>query len=109
MLYTHQESSLPDCKRLYVLKKENVPVLSENYRSILLFGMLSPFLLLQLSTSVDKVKDSYKEILLMSKAGSRVQGLILRSGDICLDVLPVCVWILMIPSVSQKRVSRWIS
>ncbi|XP_058249288.1 dynein axonemal heavy chain 11 [Hemibagrus wyckioides] len=48
-------SSLSDCKRLYVLKKENVPILSENCRNILLFGVLSPSLLLQLSTSVDKV------------------------------------------------------
>ncbi|KAK3551295.1 hypothetical protein QTP70_013939, partial [Hemibagrus guttatus] len=48
-------SSRSDCKRLYVLKKENVPILSENCRNILLFGVLSPSLLLQLSTSVDKV------------------------------------------------------
>ncbi|XP_076826869.1 dynein axonemal heavy chain 11 [Brachyhypopomus gauderio] len=48
-------SSGPECKTLYILKKESVPVVSGNYRSVLLFGVLSPFLLLQLSSSVDKV------------------------------------------------------
>ncbi|XP_053483492.1 dynein axonemal heavy chain 11 isoform X4 [Ictalurus furcatus] len=55
VLTVSSEVSSSDCKRLYVLKKENVPVLSENCRNILLFGVLSPSLLLQLSTSVDKV------------------------------------------------------
>ncbi|XP_053089780.1 dynein axonemal heavy chain 11 isoform X1 [Pangasianodon hypophthalmus] len=55
VLTVSSEVSLSDCKRLYVLKKENVPILSENCRNILLFGVLSPSLLLQLSTSVDKV------------------------------------------------------
>ncbi|KAL6489651.1 hypothetical protein MHYP_G00033920 [Metynnis hypsauchen] len=47
--------SLPGSRCLYVLKKENVPVLSENCRNVLLFGLLSPSLLTQLSNSVDKV------------------------------------------------------
>ncbi|XP_035386791.1 dynein heavy chain 11, axonemal isoform X1 [Electrophorus electricus] len=48
-------SFVPECKTLYILKKESVPILSENYRSFLLFGVLSPALLLQLSNIVDKV------------------------------------------------------
>lgn len=64
ILFVYQVSSLSDCKRFYVLKKENVPILPENCRNILLFGMLSPSLILQLSASVDKVK----EILLLLNA-----------------------------------------
>ncbi|XP_072536739.1 dynein axonemal heavy chain 11 [Salminus brasiliensis] len=48
-------SSHPGCTRLYILRKENVPVLSENCRSVLQFGLLSPSLLTQLSNCVDKV------------------------------------------------------
>uniref|UniRef100_A0AAR2IKN0 AAA+ ATPase domain-containing protein n=1 Tax=Pygocentrus nattereri TaxID=42514 RepID=A0AAR2IKN0_PYGNA len=46
---------MPGSRFFYVLKKENVPVLSENCRNVLLFGLLSPSLLTQLSNSVDKV------------------------------------------------------
>ncbi|XP_062848433.1 dynein axonemal heavy chain 11 [Trichomycterus rosablanca] len=48
-------SSLSSCKRLYVLKNSNVPILDENCHHVLLFGVLSPSLLHQLSNSVDKV------------------------------------------------------
>uniref|UniRef100_A0A8B9HT19 Dynein, axonemal, heavy chain 11 n=1 Tax=Astyanax mexicanus TaxID=7994 RepID=A0A8B9HT19_ASTMX len=41
--------------RLYILKKGNAPILSEKFQDGLLFGLLSPSLLTQLSNSVDKV------------------------------------------------------
>ncbi|KAI7806173.1 dynein axonemal heavy chain 11 [Triplophysa rosa] len=42
-------------KGVYILKKENVPIVPENCRSSLLFGALSPTFLTQLSDTIEKV------------------------------------------------------
>ncbi|XP_049903056.1 dynein axonemal heavy chain 11 [Epinephelus moara] len=42
-------------KHIYMLKKRAAPVSSENYRELLLFGLLSPSPLLQLSSTVEQV------------------------------------------------------
>lgn len=42
-------------KQIYIIKKRVVPVNSENYRELLLFGLLSPSPLLQLSSTVEQV------------------------------------------------------
>ncbi|XP_069552287.1 dynein axonemal heavy chain 11 [Brachyistius frenatus] len=51
-------TEVPDAaqsKQIYILKKRVVPVNSENFRELLLFGLLSPPPLLQLSCTVEKV------------------------------------------------------
>ncbi|XP_051576917.1 dynein axonemal heavy chain 11 [Myxocyprinus asiaticus] len=42
-------------KEVYILKKENVPILPENCRGSVLFGVLSPTVLPQLSDTMEKV------------------------------------------------------
>ncbi|KAM9352911.1 dynein axonemal heavy chain 11 [Symphorus nematophorus] len=42
-------------KPIYILKKTLVPINAENYRELLLFGLLSPSTLLQLSSTVEQV------------------------------------------------------
>uniref|UniRef100_UPI0037E727D7 dynein axonemal heavy chain 11 n=1 Tax=Semicossyphus pulcher TaxID=241346 RepID=UPI0037E727D7 len=42
-------------KQIYILKKTNVAVTAENYKEHLLFGLLSPSLLRQLSSTVEQV------------------------------------------------------
>ncbi|XP_051721899.1 dynein axonemal heavy chain 11 [Ctenopharyngodon idella] len=42
-------------KEVYILKKGNAPILPQNYRSSLLFGVLSPSFLPQLSDTMEKV------------------------------------------------------
>ncbi|XP_070822029.1 dynein axonemal heavy chain 11 [Chaetodon trifascialis] len=42
-------------KQIYILKKTVAPISAENYRELLLFGLLSPSPLLQLSSTVEQV------------------------------------------------------
>lgn len=44
-------------KQVYVLKKADVPINAENYRELLLYGIISPspLTLLQLSSTVEQV------------------------------------------------------
>lgn len=50
-----QVSSVAHNKQIYILKKTVVPVNAENYRELLLFGLLSASPVLQLSSTVEQV------------------------------------------------------
>ncbi|KAM9852522.1 dynein axonemal heavy chain 11 [Aulostomus maculatus] len=55
LVATKEPPSCPLKKQIYILKKRNVQINSENYRKLLLFGFLSPSPLLQLSSTVEQV------------------------------------------------------
>lgn len=50
-----QVSHVAQSKHVYILKKKNVLINSENYKDVLLFGLVSPPPLLQLSCTVEQV------------------------------------------------------
>ncbi|XP_067457869.1 dynein axonemal heavy chain 11 isoform X1 [Thunnus thynnus] len=95
-------------KQIYILKKRVVPINSENYRELLLFGFLSPSPLLQLSNTVEQVC-----VPLLSNNLNHQMWPNLMSEDIIRNVESVCsktsvVWgqvlgktVLPIPTVTD--------
>lgn len=55
IVFQIQVSNGAENKQIYTLKKRDVPINSENYKDLMLFGLLSPSPLLQLSCTVEQV------------------------------------------------------
>ncbi len=55
ILFLMQVPHVGQNKQSYILKKAVVPINAENYRELMLFGLLSPSPLLQLSSTVEQV------------------------------------------------------
>lgn len=55
ILFLMQASSVARNKQIYILKKTVVPINAENYRELLLFGLLSASPVLQLSSTIEQV------------------------------------------------------
>ncbi|XP_042345657.1 dynein axonemal heavy chain 11 [Plectropomus leopardus] len=55
LVASHEVPHVAQNKHIYIIKKRAVPSSSENYRDLLLFGLLSPSPLLQLSSTVEQV------------------------------------------------------